>query len=130
MIITARTFLILVWCNVSETRPDYYAHVHGGVTSNRFKSIYSHHLLSILISLMDRGTKASFRRAGTHENAPFHYIHSYAVKDILDLYQCSDEPPPVPEVIKARSILPNSCKLKSIKKIIKFCFQGEGLGHI
>ena len=57
---------------------------------------------------MDSGTKASFQRAGTHENAPFHYIHSYAVKDRLDLSQFSDEPPPVPEVIKAESILPTS----------------------
>ena len=79
---------------------------------------------------MDRDTKAFFQRVGTHENAPFHYIHSYAVKDRLDLSQCSDEPPPVPEVIKAESILPNLCELKSIKKIIKSCFQGEGQGHI
>ena len=55
---------------------------------------------------------------------------SYAVKDILDLSQCSDEPPPVPEVIKDQSILPISCELKSIKKIIKSCFQGDGQGHI
>ena len=36
---------------------------------------------------VDRGTKASFQRAGTHENVPFHYIHSCAVQDRLDLSQ-------------------------------------------
>ena len=79
---------------------------------------------------MDRGTKASFQRAGTHENVPFHYIHSYAVKDRLDLSQCSDEPQPAPEVIKAESFLPISCDSSPSKKILQSFFQGEGQGHI
>ena len=65
---------------------------------------------------VDKGTKASFQRAETHENAPFHYFHSYAVKDRLDLSQCSDEPPTVPEVIKAESILPTWSEFDSIKE--------------
>ena len=78
---------------------------------------------------MDSGTKASFQRAGTHENAPFHYIHSYAVKDRLDLSQFSDEPPPL-RSSKLNQFYQLRVNLCPSKKILQSCFQGEGQGYI
>lgn len=65
---------------------------------------------------VDKSTKASFQRAETHENTSFHHFHSYAAKDRLDLSNCLDKPPPVPDSIMADSILPTSSEISSIKK--------------
>lgn len=65
---------------------------------------------------VDRGTKATFQRAETHQNASFHYFHSYAVKDRIDLSMCSDVPSPIPVSVKAELLMPTSSEFTTIKK--------------